>query len=287
MTSSEAAARHPGLLADLQHAGAVRDGGCYRSDGFDGVGAERRWPPDAMSLYAALHQRLAAAEQALDAMRCAVFVLDARASILFANHAAHALLAEGDGLCRHGAALAACVNGDVAALRAAIAGVGAAALQSAPPRALKIRRSGERPPLAAVMVAARAPRDARSAGQSAGPGAGATAGPASGANSGPNSDPTPGARAAARCALLYVADPGRHAVPPAALLRDAFGLTDRETAVAVAMVRHGSLPAAAAELRVALSTARSHLQHVFDKTGTRTQVALTQMLVALSVLPDL
>ena len=56
--------------------------------------------------------------------------------------------------------------------------------------------------------------------------------------------------------------------------------------VAAELLKLGSLPAAAGELGIALSTARSHLQHVFDKTGARNQVALAQMLASLGALPD-
>ena len=69
------------------------------------------------------------------------------------------------------------------------------------------------------------------------------------------------------------------------MLREALGLTGREIDVARATLRLGSVPSAAAELGVALSTARTHLQHVFDKTGTRHQAALAQLLAALGALP--
>jgi DNA-binding CsgD family transcriptional regulator len=91
---------------------------------------------------------------------------------------------------------------------------------------------------------------------------------------------------AARHVLLFVADPTVQPSVAADLLHDAFGLTRREIAVALAMLRLGGLAAAAVEMKVALTTARSHLQHVFDKTGARSQLALAQMLIVLGALPD-
>lgn len=91
---------------------------------------------------------------------------------------------------------------------------------------------------------------------------------------------------AARHALPFIADPVAHGGIARELLREASNLTEREASVALATLRVGSLPAAAGELGIALTTARSHLQHVFDKTGTRNQVALAQMLASLGALPD-
>lgn len=91
---------------------------------------------------------------------------------------------------------------------------------------------------------------------------------------------------AARDVLLFVADPAERSSVAAELLHEVFGLTKREADVALAVLRHGALRAAAMDLKVELTTARSHLKHVFDKTGTRNQLALMQVLVALGALPD-
>lgn len=204
-----------------------------------------------------LHSRLHATEDALDRIRCAVFVLDAQATILFANRAAHGLLAAGDGLGSAGSTLGARINGDAAALRALIArAAGGNGPRGARPQSgsLRIQRGVDRLPLAAIAV--------------------------------PTTPQRSPLRQQARQVLLFVADPGACKGVAAALLREAFGLTDREANVALTMLRLGGLPAAAGELNIALSTARSHLQHVFDKTGTRNQVALAQMLAALGALPE-
>lgn len=204
----------------------------------------------------ALRNRLQAAEHALDWAQCAVYLLDARAAILFANRPARRLLAAGDGLRRSGAALAACVNGDAAVLRAAIARAADAASRASftsDPITLRIRRGAGSLPLIARVIAA---PPARSPAAAAGP-----------------------------SVALFVVDPGARSSVAVRLLREAFDLTEREVSVALAMLRLGSLSAAAIELGIAQTTARSHLQHVFDKTGARNQVALTQLLLAVAALP--
>jgi DNA-binding CsgD family transcriptional regulator len=196
-----------------------------------------------------LRARLRAAEAALDHVRSAVFVLDAAAVVLFANRPARALLADGGGLRLLGRRLCAAVNGDSAHLSSLIAAA-LGSSQAARVHTLPIRRGAGRLPLLAVAL------------------------PAARESSG------------VREVLLFVADPAAQRCAAAELLREALHLTDREVCVALATVRLGSVPAAAAELGIALTTARSHLQHVFDKTGARNQVALAQMLAALGALPD-
>jgi DNA-binding CsgD family transcriptional regulator len=202
-----------------------------------------------------LRSRLQTTEDALDRVRCAVFVVDAQATILYANRAARRLLAEADGLTCRGRQLAAAHPAGrmrLAELIARAAGGGRRDL--AAPGSLCLNRGPQRPPLAVVAV----------------PGT-------------PQRSPLAGA---ARQVLLFAADPAARNGVAAELLRESFRLTDREIAVALATVRLASLPAAAAELRIAPATARSHLQRVFDKTGTRNQVALAQLIAALGTLPN-
>lgn len=66
---------------------------------------------------------------------------------------------------------------------------------------------------------------------------------------------------------------------PEHALRDRYGLTPRETDIALRLAAGETLPEAAQSLGIALTTARSHLGQLFDKTGTRTQLALA-LLVA-------
>ena len=60
-----------------------------------------------------------------------------------------------------------------------------------------------------------------------------------------------------------------------------FGLTKAEQCLLDILVRGASLPDAAQMLGVARSTARTHLQRLFDKTGKRRQVDLLRMVASL------
>jgi DNA-binding CsgD family transcriptional regulator len=78
---------------------------------------------------------------------------------------------------------------------------------------------------------------------------------------------------------VVVNDPEQRTPSHLELLRDLYGLTPSEAAVAKILMRGASLRQAADELRVRLSTARTHLQHIFDKTGVRRQSELVRLLL--------
>ncbi|MGW5318407.1 helix-turn-helix transcriptional regulator [Nocardia thailandica] len=83
--------------------------------------------------------------------------------------------------------------------------------------------------------------------------------------------------------LLLVIDPDRDPVPPPDALHDLYGLTDTETLVALAVLHGDGLAAVAEELSVSLHTARTHLQHIFTKTGTHRQAELVRLLLTSSI----
>ncbi|MEN9873672.1 MAG: hypothetical protein RL186_569 [Pseudomonadota bacterium] len=56
-----------------------------------------------------------------------------------------------------------------------------------------------------------------------------------------------------------------------------YGLTPSESRLLAILCQGLNVPQAAAKLDVAYSTARSHLQHVFDKTGVRRQADLMRL----------
>lgn len=58
-----------------------------------------------------------------------------------------------------------------------------------------------------------------------------------------------------------------------------FGLTDAEGRVLARLCEGKSLPQVAAALSIAPTTARTHLQRVFDKTGERRQSALVRLVL--------
>jgi DNA-binding CsgD family transcriptional regulator len=82
-------------------------------------------------------------------------------------------------------------------------------------------------------------------------------------------------------AVVLVKDPGDAGSANAELLIDLFGLTRRESEVALAVVAGHGLRAAAQQLGIAVTTARTHLQHVFEKTQTQRQSELTSLVLQI------
>jgi DNA-binding CsgD family transcriptional regulator len=89
-------------------------------------------------------------------------------------------------------------------------------------------------------------------------------------------------------ALVLIVDAERAAHLPREDLQKLFDLTPAEAEVAVLILRGHGLRYVADELRVTLSTARTHLQSAFEKTGTHRQAELVRMLSELATanLPD-
>ena len=82
-------------------------------------------------------------------------------------------------------------------------------------------------------------------------------------------------------AVVLIKDPSDADRTNAELLIDLFDLTRRETEVALAVVSGHGLRAVAQQLGIALTTARTHLQHVFEKTRTRRQSELTSLVLQI------
>jgi DNA-binding CsgD family transcriptional regulator len=80
-------------------------------------------------------------------------------------------------------------------------------------------------------------------------------------------------------AILFVSDPEQSrcvALPDQ--LRAVFGLTRTEALVAAEIFRGEGLKAAADALGIGVTTARTHLQRIFGKTGTRKQAELVRII---------
>lgn len=77
--------------------------------------------------------------------------------------------------------------------------------------------------------------------------------------------------------VVFIIDPDRADNPNVDSLRQAFDLTYREAHVAIAVAQGNGLQAAADAMGVALTTARSQLQQVFAKTGTKQQAELAAL----------
>jgi DNA-binding CsgD family transcriptional regulator len=79
-------------------------------------------------------------------------------------------------------------------------------------------------------------------------------------------------------AIVFVADPDAATAGRQDQLRVLFGLTPMEAAVASRIAEGEGLKAAADHLGIAVTTARTHLQHVFEKTDTRRQSELVRLI---------
>jgi DNA-binding NarL/FixJ family response regulator len=86
-------------------------------------------------------------------------------------------------------------------------------------------------------------------------------------------------------ALVIVVDPSAKQ-PPRDLFRSIYALTATEAALASAIAQGLTLKDWANERRVAISTARTHLATVFQKTGASTQAQLVRLMRALPAVMD-
>ena len=82
-------------------------------------------------------------------------------------------------------------------------------------------------------------------------------------------------------ALLMIIDPEQEPEPPKMLIRRLFGLTNAEADVALRLMRGGGLKPISADLALSRATVNTHLQHIFDKTGTHRQAELVRVLLAI------
>jgi DNA-binding CsgD family transcriptional regulator/PAS domain-containing protein len=80
-------------------------------------------------------------------------------------------------------------------------------------------------------------------------------------------------------ATVFITDPEAAFDIGRQWLRQDFGLTPAEAAVAIDVLKADGLQAAASRLGISLATARTHLAHVFNKTGTRRQAELVRLLL--------
>ena len=83
-------------------------------------------------------------------------------------------------------------------------------------------------------------------------------------------------------AAIFVTDPDRVAALSRDHVRDLFGLTRAEAGLAAELIEGDGLQSAATRLGITRETARTHLKHIFEKTGVRRQTELVRLLVASS-----
>jgi DNA-binding NarL/FixJ family response regulator len=98
--------------------------------------------------------------------------------------------------------------------------------------------------------------------------------------------PATGPRSAVVAAVL-VRRAGLDLSPPVEAIAKLYDLTASELRTFDAIVQAGNVPKAAALLGVLKTTVRTHLQHVFSKTGARSQADLVKLVASIaSPFPD-
>ena len=80
-------------------------------------------------------------------------------------------------------------------------------------------------------------------------------------------------------ASVFVSDPGRCNQPDEQLLRALYGLSASEAEFTVALISGNGLMAASERMHISLNTAKTHLSHIFSKTGTSKQGELIRLVL--------
>lgn len=83
--------------------------------------------------------------------------------------------------------------------------------------------------------------------------------------------------------ILFIFDPASRSGIPAAWLTEAYGLTHAEANVAIAAATCGTVAETAGHLRISPNTVKTHLRHVFAKTGITRQAELASLIASLRV----
>jgi DNA-binding CsgD family transcriptional regulator/PAS domain-containing protein len=186
-------------------------------------------------------------ESAINVLQDGVIVLDETSRVVFANRAADELFAAADGLLVRHSKLCASFPSDMVLLQAAIAAVTAGHDYGRSGHTLVLQRPSSKRALTVVV----APLKAESA----------------------------WFLAHSPAVILFVSDPERSwSVPLPDQLQALFGLTPMEALVGAEIFRGEGLRSAADALGISVTTARTHLQRIFGKTGTRKQAELVAII---------
>jgi DNA-binding CsgD family transcriptional regulator len=85
-------------------------------------------------------------------------------------------------------------------------------------------------------------------------------------------------------AILLICDPDRPAQISPAWMMDAYGLTSAEVRVATSIASGVTISETARRLQVSVNTVKTHLRHVYGKTGTRRQAELCRMVATIGLI---
>ena len=199
--------------------------------------------------FAVLEAERDAAADALDRLPLGVILLNTAGEVILANRAAGEIVKHADGLeIRRrrliGASAAQTAKLDRLIGQAGQTGAGAGLAHGG---ALTLPRPSMRRPLAALVAPL--------------PGEGFALGPLRPA------------------AVVFVSDPESAPRSPPEILSGLYGLTAAEARLAWLVVTCEGLSAAAEQLGISISTARTHLRNIFDKTGVRRQADLVALIL--------
>ena len=187
--------------------------------------------------------------EAVQHIRHGVYVVGSAARVIYANHVAESIEASGDGPYVRSGCLGLKNPSAEAALRKAVTialGDDGAVARSGSSMSCP-RIGGERSYILHVLPFTSTPMDGR--------------------------DPQ---------ALVIVIDPHRQTEPAPDVLQRLYGLTRAEAEVALRLTRGDGLKPISDELSVSIATVRTHLAHVFGKTGTHRQAELVRLLLAIT-----
>lgn len=196
--------------------------------------------------FEAVHLSAETAFSALDRLTLGIVIVDDQSHVFFANRAAQEMVAAADGLAIDSAGLSVAHRAQSAVLRRLIAEA-----------ATEVGIPGSGSGLSAARPSLRRPYSLLV---------------------------TPLRRSQGWCfpkqsgAVVLIRDPERAPSLSACYLRRRYGLTPAEAAVTMEIMKGGGLGEAAQALSVSLTTARTHLQHVFEKTGTHRQAELVRLI---------
>jgi DNA-binding CsgD family transcriptional regulator len=84
----------------------------------------------------------------------------------------------------------------------------------------------------------------------------------------------------AAVAAIFVQRVGHDASPALGMLVEQFGLTAAEVRVLIAIMDYGGVAEVASALSLSPATVRTHLRHVFEKTGVRRQADLVKLMTS-------
>jgi DNA-binding CsgD family transcriptional regulator len=200
--------------------------------------------PQSRDLVTSLAAHLASL--ALDYIETAVFVLDADLRMYFASAAAKRLLDRGR-LCVRNGLLVSPNGSEAATLRRAVRQC-AEAVTSGPVR-MTFQRLGDVEDVLCLglVVAARDPRSSTSE---------------------------------KPFLLVFATEPCEASLPDTRQLRSHFGLTDAQARLAIEIAKGEGLKVCTRRLGIAMSTGRSHLKQIFEKTETKRQAELVRLISA-------